>query len=83
MCSIKVLLQNWLCACSKQVLKSLVCFILPPTGRYPSNDEYVRVSKALVTKYPFLKDLEGNGYVSIYNFIYVLTFFHQIIQCKK
>ncbi|XP_060797947.1 uncharacterized protein LOC132899915 [Neoarius graeffei] len=29
---------------------------------YPSNDEYVRVSKALVTKYPFLKDLEGNGY---------------------
>ncbi|KAK0148317.1 hypothetical protein N1851_011711 [Merluccius polli] len=31
---------------------------------YPTNAEYVQVVKALIMKYPFLKDLEGNGYVS-------------------
>ncbi|KAJ8397466.1 hypothetical protein AAFF_G00437420 [Aldrovandia affinis] len=29
---------------------------------YPSNAEYVQVAKALVLKYPFLKDTEGSGY---------------------
>ncbi|XP_053572541.1 sterile alpha motif domain-containing protein 3 isoform X2 [Bombina bombina] len=29
---------------------------------YPTNAEYVQVVKALIVKYPFLKDLEGNGY---------------------
>ncbi|XP_051972530.1 sterile alpha motif domain-containing protein 3-like isoform X1 [Xyrauchen texanus] len=29
---------------------------------YPTNAEYVQVAKALIVKYPFLKDLEGNGY---------------------
>nr|XP_046256444.1 sterile alpha motif domain-containing protein 3-like isoform X1 [Scatophagus argus] len=29
---------------------------------YPSGEDYVKVAKALVTKYPFLKDIEGNGY---------------------
>nr|XP_023656905.1 sterile alpha motif domain-containing protein 3-like [Paramormyrops kingsleyae] len=27
-----------------------------------SSDEYVRVCKALILKYPFLKDKDGNGY---------------------
>ncbi|XP_066498799.1 sterile alpha motif domain-containing protein 3-like isoform X1 [Hoplias malabaricus] len=29
---------------------------------YPSTNEYVQVCKALILKYPFLKDKEGNGY---------------------
>ncbi|XP_039899107.1 sterile alpha motif domain-containing protein 3-like isoform X2 [Simochromis diagramma] len=29
---------------------------------YPTNSEYVQAVKTLVTKYPFLKDREGNGY---------------------
>ncbi|XP_049439159.1 uncharacterized protein LOC125892873 [Epinephelus fuscoguttatus] len=29
---------------------------------YPTNREYVQVVKTLIVKYPFLKDLEGNGY---------------------
>ncbi|XP_031174935.1 sterile alpha motif domain-containing protein 3-like [Sander lucioperca] len=29
---------------------------------YPNNAEYVQVVRALIVKYPFLKDLEGNGY---------------------
>ncbi|KAJ8346572.1 hypothetical protein SKAU_G00279730 [Synaphobranchus kaupii] len=29
---------------------------------YPTNAEYVQVAKALIVKYPFLKDMEGNGY---------------------
>ncbi|CAL9689754.1 unnamed protein product [Knipowitschia caucasica] len=29
---------------------------------YPTNVEYTQVAKALVVKYPFLRDLEGNGY---------------------
>ncbi|KAI4819565.1 hypothetical protein KUCAC02_004807 [Chaenocephalus aceratus] len=30
---------------------------------YPTNTEYVQVVQALIMKYPFLKDLERNGYV--------------------
>ncbi|KAJ7996544.1 hypothetical protein DPEC_G00238140 [Dallia pectoralis] len=30
---------------------------------YPTNAEYVQVAKELIVKYPFLKDLEGNGYL--------------------
>ncbi|RXN06670.1 sterile alpha motif domain-containing 3-like isoform X2 [Labeo rohita] len=30
--------------------------------RYPTTSEYVQVVKMLIAKYPFLKDLEGNGY---------------------
>ncbi|XP_028258477.1 uncharacterized protein LOC114433895 isoform X4 [Parambassis ranga] len=30
--------------------------------RYPTNAEYVQVVKALIMKYPFLMDMEGNGY---------------------
>ncbi|RXN05344.1 sterile alpha motif domain-containing 3-like isoform X1 [Labeo rohita] len=30
--------------------------------RYPTTSEYVQVVKMLIVKYPFLKDLEGNGY---------------------
>ncbi|XP_056605092.1 uncharacterized protein LOC130421303 isoform X1 [Triplophysa dalaica] len=30
---------------------------------YPSNSDYVSVVKALPSKYPFLRDAEGNGYV--------------------
>lgn len=37
-------------------------FIL--SHRYPTNAEYVQVVQTLIAKYPFLKDLEGNGYVS-------------------
>ncbi|XP_058627072.1 uncharacterized protein LOC131537553 isoform X2 [Onychostoma macrolepis] len=29
---------------------------------YPTTSEYVQVVKMLIVKYPFLKDLEGNGY---------------------
>nr|XP_033490759.1 sterile alpha motif domain-containing protein 3-like isoform X2 [Epinephelus lanceolatus] len=29
---------------------------------YPTNAEYVQVVQTLIAKYPFLKDLEGNGY---------------------
>ncbi|XP_028258482.1 uncharacterized protein LOC114433896 [Parambassis ranga] len=29
---------------------------------YPTNAEYVQVVKALIMKYPFLMDMEGNGY---------------------
>uniref|UniRef100_A0A8C6S6A6 Sterile alpha motif domain-containing protein 3-like n=1 Tax=Neogobius melanostomus TaxID=47308 RepID=A0A8C6S6A6_9GOBI len=29
---------------------------------YPTNAEYVQVVKRLIGKYPFLKDIEGNGY---------------------
>ncbi|XP_030292943.1 sterile alpha motif domain-containing protein 3 isoform X2 [Sparus aurata] len=29
---------------------------------YPTNAEYVQVSKALIVKYPFLRDVAGNGY---------------------
>ncbi|XP_057190414.1 uncharacterized protein LOC130554643 [Triplophysa rosa] len=29
---------------------------------YPTNAEYVKVAKAVIVKYPFLKDNEGNGY---------------------
>ncbi|XP_051946711.1 sterile alpha motif domain-containing protein 3-like isoform X2 [Xyrauchen texanus] len=29
---------------------------------YPTTSEYVQVVKILIAKYPFLKDLEGNGY---------------------
>ncbi|KAF4109766.1 hypothetical protein G5714_009018 [Onychostoma macrolepis] len=29
---------------------------------YPTTSEYVQVVKMLIAKYPFLKDLEGNGY---------------------
>ncbi|XP_039658053.1 sterile alpha motif domain-containing protein 3-like [Perca fluviatilis] len=29
---------------------------------FPTNDDYVKVCKALILKYPFLKDKEGNGY---------------------
>ncbi|CAL9685462.1 unnamed protein product [Knipowitschia caucasica] len=29
---------------------------------YPTNTEYVHVVKKLIVKYPFLKDIEGNGY---------------------
>lgn len=32
--------------------------------RYPTTSEYVQVVKMLIAKYPFMKDLEGNGYVS-------------------
>ncbi len=38
--------------------------VLIESFRYPTNAEYVQVEKALIVKYPFLKDLEGNGYVS-------------------
>ncbi|KAF4118665.1 hypothetical protein G5714_000716 [Onychostoma macrolepis] len=31
-------------------------------ARYPTNEEYVQVAKALTLRYPFLKDKEGNGY---------------------
>ncbi|KAF7694781.1 hypothetical protein HF521_006504 [Silurus meridionalis] len=31
-------------------------------SRYPTNEEYVQVAKALILRYPFLKDKEGNGY---------------------
>ncbi|XP_051946713.1 uncharacterized protein LOC127618364 isoform X3 [Xyrauchen texanus] len=31
---------------------------------YPTTSEYVQVVKILIAKYPFLKDLEGNGYAS-------------------
>ncbi|KAI9547187.1 hypothetical protein NQZ68_020008 [Dissostichus eleginoides] len=34
--------------------------------RYPTNTEYVQVVQALIMKYPFLKDLEGNGYEATY-----------------
>ncbi|KAK2817756.1 hypothetical protein Q7C36_021689 [Tachysurus vachellii] len=30
--------------------------------RYPTNAEYIQVAKALIVKYPFLRDKEGNGY---------------------
>ncbi|XP_036960726.1 uncharacterized protein LOC119023134 isoform X8 [Acanthopagrus latus] len=30
---------------------------------YPTNAEYVQVSKALIAKYPFLRDVAGNSYV--------------------
>lgn len=33
-------------------------------GRYPTHAEYVKVAQALIQKYPFLKDVTGNGYVS-------------------
>ncbi|KAK0145042.1 hypothetical protein N1851_016061 [Merluccius polli] len=33
---------------------------------YPTNADYVQAVKSLISKYPFLKDLEGNGYVSEY-----------------
>ncbi|XP_034059810.1 uncharacterized protein LOC117538314 isoform X2 [Gymnodraco acuticeps] len=29
---------------------------------YPINSEYIKVAKALIFRYPFLKDMEGNGY---------------------
>ncbi|XP_040913813.1 uncharacterized protein LOC121194815 isoform X1 [Toxotes jaculatrix] len=29
---------------------------------YPTNAEYIQVAKALILKYPFLRDMEGNGY---------------------
>ncbi|XP_060716644.1 uncharacterized protein LOC132839597 [Tachysurus vachellii] len=29
---------------------------------YPTNAEYIQVAKALIVKYPFLRDKEGNGY---------------------
>ncbi|KAK5853451.1 hypothetical protein PBY51_014601 [Eleginops maclovinus] len=29
---------------------------------FPSNTDYVNVAKALILKYPFLKDIDGNGY---------------------
>lgn len=29
---------------------------------FPTNDDYVKVCKSLILKYPFLKDKEGNGY---------------------
>ncbi|XP_060717823.1 uncharacterized protein LOC132840294 isoform X2 [Tachysurus vachellii] len=29
---------------------------------YPTNAEYIQVAKALMVKYPFLRDKEGNGY---------------------
>ncbi|XP_058240129.1 uncharacterized protein LOC131348908 [Hemibagrus wyckioides] len=29
---------------------------------YPTNAEYIQVAKALILKYPFLRDKEGNGY---------------------
>ncbi|KAG9273319.1 sterile alpha motif domain-containing protein 3-like isoform X1 [Astyanax mexicanus] len=29
---------------------------------YPSNCDYVNVAKALILKFPFLRDVEGNGY---------------------
>ncbi|KAK1894241.1 Sterile alpha motif domain containing protein 3 [Dissostichus eleginoides] len=29
---------------------------------YPTNSEYIKVAKALIFRYPFLKDMEGNGY---------------------
>ncbi|RXM95966.1 hypothetical protein EOD39_16256 [Acipenser ruthenus] len=32
-------------------------------SKYPSNSQYVQVTKALITKYPFLRDKEGNGYM--------------------
>lgn len=35
-----------------------------PSHKYPTNAEYVQVVQTLIAKYPFLKDLEGNGYVS-------------------
>ncbi|KAJ4933176.1 hypothetical protein JOQ06_030011 [Pogonophryne albipinna] len=31
---------------------------------YPTNSEYIKVAKALIFRYPFLKDMEGNGYVN-------------------
>lgn len=40
--------------------------------RYPTNAEYVQVAKLLIVKYPFLRDMEGNGYVS---FIFLFLFF--------
>lgn len=30
----------------------------------PTNAEYVQAVKTLISKYPFLQDLEGNGYIS-------------------
>ena len=32
---------------------------------YPKSDEYTKVCKALVQKYPILQDIIGNGYVGI------------------
>lgn len=29
---------------------------------YPTSAEYIQVAKALIVKYPFLRDMEGNGY---------------------
>lgn len=29
---------------------------------YPTNAEYVQVAKALIVRYPFLRDMDGNGY---------------------
>lgn len=41
--------------------------LLPRCYRFSTNDDYVKVCKALILKYPFLKDKEGNGYVSWQN----------------
>ncbi|XP_036960727.1 uncharacterized protein LOC119023134 isoform X9 [Acanthopagrus latus] len=32
---------------------------------YPTNAEYVQVSKALIAKYPFLRDVAGNSYLTM------------------
>uniref|UniRef100_A0A667X901 Uncharacterized protein n=1 Tax=Myripristis murdjan TaxID=586833 RepID=A0A667X901_9TELE len=39
---------------------------------YPTNAEYVQVSKALIVKYPFLRDVAGNGYVSFFCFCFLI-----------
>nr|XP_033965056.1 sterile alpha motif domain-containing protein 3-like [Pseudochaenichthys georgianus] len=39
---------------------------------HPTNTEYVQVVQALIMKYPFLKDLERNGYHT----------WHQSLKCK-
>ncbi len=47
---------------SRQVALQLI-YISSLVG-IPQTSEYLQVVKMLIAKYPFLKDLEGNGYVS-------------------
>ena len=44
--------------------------------RYPTNAEYTQVAKALMMKYSFFRDMEGDGFVSVncHTFIYILIF---------
>lgn len=61
MTQIKLLAFVLVLAPSGRVTTTLHLF---PCCRYPTNAKYVQAAKTLIVKYPFLKDLEGNGYVS-------------------